>query len=185
MVLDMNLNKKYYVMNWEHDPDEEKHTITILKGGKPSSIPVDKITYIVTEEIYWRKANQIHRWFVDNVQDGIDNCGDYYVSREKLEQLLDTVNKVLKASELQIDMVKNGATLSPETGYHLVPNWEVGNAIKDPSIAQEMLPTTSGFFFGGTDYDQFYYNDLEYTRKELERILSSGDDGDFYYNSSW
>jgi hypothetical protein len=37
---------------------------------------------------YWRKANQIHNWFVANVQDGVDNCGEYYVSREQLEQLM-------------------------------------------------------------------------------------------------
>ena len=24
----------------------------------------------------WRKANAIHKWFVDNVQDGVDDCGD-------------------------------------------------------------------------------------------------------------
>ena len=36
---------------------------------------------------YWRKANQIHDWFVRNVQSGEDNCRDYHVSREKLEEL--------------------------------------------------------------------------------------------------
>ena len=44
---------------------------------------------------YWRKANQIHAWFVDNVQGGNDNCGEYYVSHEKLKELLDLVNKAL------------------------------------------------------------------------------------------
>ena len=24
---------------------------------------------------YWRKANQIHNWFVTNIQGGNDNCG--------------------------------------------------------------------------------------------------------------
>ena len=47
------------------------------------------------ELAYWRKANQIHKWFVDNVQEGVDNCGEYYVSHEKLQELLDTVNNVL------------------------------------------------------------------------------------------
>ena len=44
---------------------------------------------------YWRKANQIHAWFVDNVQRGEDDCGDYYVSHEKLKELLNTVNSAL------------------------------------------------------------------------------------------
>ena len=43
---------------------------------------------------YWRKANQIHQWFVDNVQGGEDNCAKYYVSREQLRELLDTCKQV-------------------------------------------------------------------------------------------
>lgn len=44
---------------------------------------------------YWRKANQIHKWFVDHVQNGKDDCGDYYVSREQLQLLLDTCKILL------------------------------------------------------------------------------------------
>ena len=40
---------------------------------------------------YWRKANMIHAWFVENVQKGIDDCGDYYVSQAKLKELYDSV----------------------------------------------------------------------------------------------
>jgi hypothetical protein len=36
---------------------------------------------------YWRKANQIHNWFVTNIQKDIDNCGEYYVSHERLLEL--------------------------------------------------------------------------------------------------
>ena len=32
---------------------------------------------------YWRKANQIHKWFVDNVQGGIDDCRPYPVSQSR------------------------------------------------------------------------------------------------------
>jgi hypothetical protein len=44
---------------------------------------------------YWRKAHQIHQWFVDNVQNGEDNCAKYYVSRDKLEELLATCEEVV------------------------------------------------------------------------------------------
>jgi hypothetical protein len=36
---------------------------------------------IRTEVGYWRKANQIHHWFVENVQDGQDDCSSYEVKR--------------------------------------------------------------------------------------------------------
>ena len=59
---------------------------------------------VVCEAMYWRKANAIHNWFVNNVQDGEDDCRDYYVDRSNLQELLDTINEVLedndKAKEL-------------------------------------------------------------------------------------
>lgn len=36
---------------------------------------------ILTEVASWRKANQIHHWFVENAQNGIDDCISYEVKR--------------------------------------------------------------------------------------------------------
>jgi hypothetical protein len=49
--------------------------------------------------------------------------------------------------------------------------------------ASELLPTTSGFFFGGTEYDDWYFDKLKDTIKDITPILSDGDikDGDLYY----
>ena len=48
---------------------------------------------------YWRKANQIHKWFVDNIQNGVDNCASYYVSPEALKDLKKLCEQVLKEPE--------------------------------------------------------------------------------------
>jgi hypothetical protein len=55
--------------------------------------------------------------------------------------------------------------------------------LEDRSRADELLPTTNGFFFGSTDYDKWYFDKLEDTIKEITPILSDGDikDGDLYY----
>ncbi len=100
---------------------------------------------------YWRKANQIHNWFVNNIQKGNDNCGEYYVSQSQLQELLDLVNKALDN--------------------------------KDPNL----LPPKDGFFFGGTDIDEWYWQDLKNTKAQLERIfaLPQLSDLSFYYSSSW
>jgi hypothetical protein len=100
---------------------------------------------------YWRKANQIHSWFVREVQGGEDNCGEYYVSSDKLIELL----AICK---------------------HSLEN-------KDPAL---LLPQ-GGFFFGSTDIDEWYWNDLKSTISQLERILAlpEFDNLSFYYNSSW
>jgi hypothetical protein len=51
--------------------------------------------------------------------------------------------------------------------------------------APELLPPQSGFFFGGTEYDEYYFQDLEKTRKMIEDVLAEPEGGDFYYQSSW
>ena len=57
---------------------------------------------------YWRKANQIHEWFVKNVQNNNDDCGLYEVSIDQIKKLLDEVNFTLAT--------KNTAGLPPAGG---------------------------------------------------------------------
>jgi len=149
MGLDMYLNKRTYVQYWEHNGDDN-YEVKVTKKNEPTNINPKKVKYIIEEAGYWRKANQIHRWFVENVQDGVDNCGDYYVERNQLQALLDLCKIVQK----------------------------------DHSKAEELLPSASGFFFGGTDYDEWYYNDIENTISILEDALED-ENGEYYYTSSW
>ena len=52
------------------------------------------------------------------------------------------------------------------------------------SLAEELLPTSAGFFFGSTDFDEYYFKDLEYTVKVIDRCLKSKFDY-FEYQASW
>ena len=153
MGLDMYLTKKIYVgANYEHR--EVKGTIYLTTHGKEIPIDFNKVSYIEEECMYWRKANAIHKWFVDNVQGGEDNCGSYYVSKAQLKELLSTCKKVLRNKKL----------------------------------APELLPTQSGFFFGGTDYDEYYFEDLKNTVDVLSKEDLSYEDGydiEYRYSSSW
>lgn len=150
MGLDMYLTKRSYVKNWDFMRPEDLHKITVTKNGEATDIKSERISEIIEDVGYWRKANAIHNWFVENVQSGIDECQDSYVSREKLVELLGVVSEVLD----------------------------------DHSKAQELLPTTPGFFFGSTEYDKYYFEDLELTRNIIEKALKDHN-GDFYYQSSW
>ena len=140
---------------------------------------------IIEQVAYWRKANAIHDWFVNNVQDGEDDC-EYHdeVTKEILEELLDTCEKVLNASELVDGKIKNGERY--ENGQW-IPCMEDGKYIENPSVAKLLLPTTEGFFFGGTDYDEWYYNKVEYTADKIREILETTDFETqmIYYVSSW
>ena len=48
-----------------------------------------------TELAYWRKANMIHKWFVDNVQHGKDDCGEYELTKKDCQKLLKACQSVL------------------------------------------------------------------------------------------
>ena len=59
--------------------------------------------------------------------------------------------------------------------------------LEDHKKSKDVLPTQSGFFFGSTDYDEGYFDDLQSTVTQLERILNHPalETMDFYYQSSW
>jgi hypothetical protein len=187
MGLDMYLAKKHYIQNWDHMRPEQRYSVSVREGGKRlRTIKPERISYVVEEVAYWRKANQIHKWFVENVQGGNDDCKEYYVDREQLKELLATVSTVLQGSQLVAGKVTNGYTLSAE-GEKVVRNpiVEDGQRIADPSVASALLPVQEGFFFGSTDYDQYYHEDLTYTRDTLTALLAEQDNGEFYYRASW
>lgn len=158
MGLDMYLSKRTYVKNWDHMKPEERHEVSVTRNGVATAIKPERVKYITEEVAYWRKANAIHNWFVQNCQGGVDECQETYVTREKLEELLGVVTAILDAPE--------GKERS--------------------KLANETLPPSGGFFFGSTDIDDWYYQDLEFTKTKLTEILAEPDDGDdFFYQSSW
>jgi len=184
MGLDMYLYKKHYVKNWAHDKDEGKYKITIEKGGKKDpKINTKDVIYIVEEVGYWRKANAIHKWFIDNCANGNEEKTEMYVSYKKLEDLRDIVSRVLASCKLVKGEVVNGQSYDKTMG-EWVDNKVAGKYVKDPSLAQMLLPTTSGFFFGSTEYDQWYVEDLKLTLEILEEALTD-ESAEFEYSASW
>ena len=58
--------------------------------------------------------------------------------------------------------------------------------LNDHNKADGLLPTVSGFFFGNTEYDEYYYDSLERTTIMLDKILGeTNPNQDIYYSSSW
>lgn len=152
MGLDMNLYKKSYVKNWNFMTPEERHEIIVKKNGKiREDIQPERISEIVEEVAYWRKFNALHKWFVDNCQDGNDDCRESYIPRKSLENLLEKLKRI----------------------------------DADNSLAETLLPSQPGFFFGGIEYDEWYFQDVKETIDTLDALLKEGDHRDFYYRSSW
>ena len=88
MGLDMYLIAKRYVSNYLDEQDAERADIIKSVFPELADFDNDDLVKEVTVRVgYWRKANAIHKWFVDNVQDGVDECQYSYVSRDKLLEL--------------------------------------------------------------------------------------------------
>lgn len=104
MGLDMYLHKKTYVKHWQSPKNKEQNSITI-RGKAAEEIDPNKISTIEEEVMYWRKDNQIHAWFVDNVQGGVDDCKEYLVTREELEKLQSIIGEVLNDPKKAPDLL--------------------------------------------------------------------------------
>lgn len=104
------------------------------------------------EVAYWRKFNALHAWFVNNLQDGVDDCQRHRrITKEDLEQIIYILKAIREA----------------------------------PMAAQVLLPTTSGFFFGSTEYDEDFMSDVKHSIKQLENLLDDVEVDHLYYLSSW
>ena len=170
MGLDMYLEARKYVgrIDWKAVPhplpdgasfnDYTTEDFNIVKQLFPAQLTKynDAGSHVAINVGYWRKANQIHGWFVNNVQNGEDDCKEYHVERHQLAELLDKVSQVLDG---------------------------------DITTAKELLPVTSGPFFGPGEYDEYYYQNLKHTKEMLTNILAIVPENDidysFYYSSSW
>ena len=150
MGLDMYLYARKHIANFDFIPGDRKQN-TEIKNALGFSANDFESVVVSLQVAYWRKANYIHKWFVDNVQNGTDNCGEYWVPPEKMQELYDTCVKALET--------KDATILSP----------------------------TDGFFFGSTDIDQWYWDDIESTKEIIKSLLEDKRlaEYDFYYRSSW
>jgi hypothetical protein len=182
MGLDMYLTKKTYVKQWDFKKPEEQFEVVVKKGGVTyPNINPKKVTYVEEEVMYWRKANHIHNWFVENTQEGNDNCQTSYVDREKIEELVGILNQVKDSLE-KSPKVKRQVVSGYSNGGETYEEIEV---FGDTSVAEELLPTQGGFFFGGTEYGEYYLGTIIETLEVLEKELEDENNTDFYYHASW
>lgn len=170
MGLDMYLNKRKYVGY----ADDTEVDVTTKEHRYNNEIQAydnvevknhyNKVNYIIQEVGYWRKANQIHKWFVDNCCKGKDDCDEHYLKFEKLLELKELCQKVLN-----------------------VLNSECLTSGEKAEVCEELLPTCQGFFFGTYTYDDWYKTQVENTIKIIEDVEKDFDKcyDRLYYEASW
>ena len=176
--------------DWREDPAAQKYSLKKWCGVKESELPgADDMEEIACQRdtryyawdkerrhpfrssyeqvAYWRKANEIHKWFVDRVQGGTDDCEFHReVTKGDLKELAAACRDVL----LHGVCADGDAVMAVDYEY-----------------CRKVLPTQSGFFFGGAEYDKWYVRDLRKTAEVCEELADSTDFDSqmIYYVSSW
>lgn len=169
MGLDQYLNVSQSESNWNFEVEQrgenDKYNNIIdimgLDKARLERHPSVKIEYTA---IYWRKANQIHGWFVNTLGEGVDKCQEIYVPRKALVELQSECAKLLSAKSVLND-----------------------EAMKE--LAMEVLPPMEGFFFGAYKIDEWYWGDIQHTYDSLTELLNEipidSRDHHITYQASW
>lgn len=121
MGLDMYLNARKYVSPIDYEATREKNWDEMVENPEFEKVkahfPQEALKFtesgasVEINVMYWRKANQIHGWFVDHPQNGVDECQKTDVSHDDLRALLD----VCKRSKA--DPAEAGNILPPTGGF--------------------------------------------------------------------
>ena len=143
----MYLQKRTYI-GGEYAHNEISGEIKLTKNGKEIPIQLKRLDYIIESVGYWRKANHIHKWFVENVQKNEDDCGDYYVAEEKLKQLLSICKQIKESPERAPELLPtHSGFFFGTTEYGEGYMWQIDSTIKiiESILAERTSPEYLGF----------------------------------------
>ncbi len=160
MGLDMYLYARKYVSgtnygrdaegNYTSTPNEEFNTILNAIDISRDEVRDDNPSlYLELGVGYWRKANAIHQWFVNECGDGEDNCRPYFVSRENLIELRDLCQQVIDNPDDAEEL------LPPQAGFFFgdtgIDEWYFGS-LKDTIATLDKVLNNEKF----ADWDYQY-----------------------------
>ncbi len=123
-------------------------------------IPLNTVSEIIIHVAYWRKANQIHAWITKDWEDDVkgDISGKQLIKLSKIcERIIDSLERQ-ELVETEVESYggkKNKIMVYPNT-----------------DLANELLPTQSGFFFGSYEIGEWYLENLKDTVRQLKDINS-------------
>ncbi len=103
MGLDMYLRKEVHLRNY----GPSIFNITVEKDGEPYLEDGVKVLSIITSVAQWRKANAIHKFFIDK---RIDDCRSFIVPVDSVVVLRHYCRRILADPSLAVELLptKNG-----------------------------------------------------------------------------
>lgn len=187
MGLDMYLSAERCLSTYtDKDRDAHAKLVPFADALLPPPESNTSATIISRDVAYWRKANQIHNWFVTNVQEGKDDCGHYSVDRSKLEELRDICSKIVNGAKMKAGKINNGYTYE---NRHVTSIDEFERVISARSIAEAQekaealadasdsdCPDDCEELPGETTIGDFYVEDVEDTDEPVDEEEDGDDD---------
>lgn len=149
MGLDMYLNKRTMI---------NRPALVTITGPSVADINPDRIVVIEERVASWQNAPAIHRWFVLECQDGIDDHRIVHVSRGKLEELCDLCQALLVRRMTDPNAASRLATMT--------------------------LPMPKQTFLGPAMFDDAYWMNIAHTATTLRGTLAERGQGNFIYEAS-
>ena len=180
--------KETMVYDWYWiDVSEEKSNKEILDEVKNL-----KKTFYPHEDVYFRKANFVYRFFHPYLVG--EAC---IVTKDMVNDLLGRCDEVIEAAKEDGVINENGQI---DEKYFYCRNFydlstEEQNAERNrvyavtqamphewSETAESLLPTQSGFFFGSTEYDAYYLEDILSCKQQFDKLLADWKDNEVVYN---
>ena len=170
MGLDMYLYAEKYESKYRDKTlSYPKELEELLKKTNKYHIASKTTTYKIG---YWRKFNALHYYIINHFAYGKDEGQKIYLLKSDLLEILEVLKKVEKSFET--------AKIKEEKDDYI---------IYENPIAEKLLPTKDGFFFGSLDYDNFYLDDIKISIKIFEEVLKLLEERPeeyvIYYQASW
>jgi hypothetical protein len=147
-------------------------------------------------DVYFRKVNFVYRFFADDLVD--EAC---VVSRDKVKELVDICTRIQNAAIEAGVLTKNGNLQKRffyrKDYYDLNEGAQTIERVRVEKehasipkslidLAEELLPTQSGFFFGSTEYNGYYFSDITDCKQQFTKLLKNWKDDEVVYNiMSW
>lgn len=142
MGLDMYLDAEWYVENWDHD--EIRTKVSVQRTDKTTGDERPLVAF--NPDKVKRVVEEVAYWRKVNAVHNwfVQNCGD---GKDECQPIYVEVGDLKRLVEI------------------------CESVLADHDLAPTVLPTTSGFFFGGVEYDDWYFEGLKQTVDQLVPIL--------------
>ena len=124
------------------------------------------------EEIgYFRKVNFLMEFFH---YDG--NCEFKEMPKDKLEELRHACFEIARMKPVRYEITKYDCGGTDKVKVY---------SDADKKRCAELLPTQDGFFFGSTDYDEWYFHDVKEVLSWVDGVLDNLNDDEVVLMYCW